>query len=419
MYNIRMRNTYKPQLQSINYDTIHSLYTLSEKSLLTAIFFAMFYSLALYPELNTSILPWGISLIVLSLVRLFTAYLFKKNPKAYTLARWYKLFYALSLITSLTVSSLGFWFLHDLNPFYQLFVLSGLLGLTAGATISLSPDYKIAIPYIGIIILPLIISLAMQDSPLNIYIPLLLLLFLFSQMTMIFKSYAQDRKIRDLLDRNHDLLKENKDFIADMVHQIKTPLTTIMLNTSLIEIKSDDKTSPNIRQINSAISMLNNSYEDLSYIISNDTIEYKVKEINISKFLDARIYFFKDIIQDNKKKVHIEIEPDTTIVMNDTELERIIDNNITNAIKHSTIESTIKISLGKNSDNVILKFITEGNSIKNASKIFEKNYTENHTAKRSLGLGLNMVKNICEKNAITYNVLSSKGINTFTYIFRI
>lgn len=54
------------------------------------------------------------------------------------------------------------------------------------------------------------------------------------------------------------------------------------LLTSLIEMKSDAKSKPNITQINSAISMLDNAYEDLAYIISNDTIEYKPQTIDIS-----------------------------------------------------------------------------------------------------------------------------------------
>ena len=409
----------KTSLESLDYAAVNTLYTLSEKSLATATLFALFFTYALYSQLGTNILPWGIAVTLLSLSRLYFAYLFKKNYEKYSLKTWYKIFYFLALITALCVSSLGFWYLHDLDDYYQLFVLSGLLALAAGATISLSSDYKIATPYISIIIIPLIVSLAMQNTALNVIIPVLLVLFFFSQMTMIFKSYDQDQKIKDLLAINQELLDENKDFIADMVHQIKTPLTTIMLNTSLIEMKSDEKTSPNVRQINSAISMLNNAYEDLSYIISNDTIDYKAKNINISQFLHTRIDFFQDIIQDNNKKITIHIENEIFVMMNDTELERIIDNNIANAIKHSNENSTIEIHLMKKYGKAILEFISEGKTIKDVTKIFEKNYTENHTAKRSLGLGLNMVKNICLKNSVNFAANSLNGTNTFTYIFKI
>ena len=107
------------------------------------------------------------------------------------------------------------------------------------------------------------------------------------------------------------------------------------------------------------------------------------------------------------------------VKINDTELERLIDNNISNAIKHSTKDSIITVNLKNHNDSIKLEFLSKGSIIKDVSKIFEKNYTENNSAKRSLGLGLSMVKNICQKNDIKYLVNSSEGVNSFTYVFNV
>lgn len=407
------------QFKDVNQTTVTTLYALSEKSLVTAIVYVLINILALYTQLGTDILVWGGIVIVLSLFRLYISYLFRVTPERYSIELWYKIFVLFSLLTALAISTLGFICIHQLNDYYQLYVLASLLGLTAGATISLSSDFRVALLYIGIIILPLLCALALQDSPLNILVPIMLLLFFFSQIIMIFKSYAQDKQIQDLMQVNKNLLHENKQFIADMVHQLKTPLTVIMANTSLIEMKANSNIDAYTKQINSSIAMLNNAYEDLSYIISNDTIEYKAIEIDFSHFIEERIDFFNGIAEDNHKTIKANISHNVTIVMNDTELERLIDNNISNAIKHSKGNSKITINLVKNSPEVILEFISEGKTIKNVSMVFEKNYTENHSAKRSLGLGLNMVKNICEKNHVKYSAHSEDEINTFTYIFKI
>ena len=61
---------------------------------------------------------------------------------------------------------------------------------------------------------------------------------------------------------------------------------------------------------------------------------------------------------------------------------------------------------------------TYGSEIKDKKKIFEKNFREDE-AKRGLGLGLNMVKNICEKYHIFYDVTYEEGQNVFTYNFSI
>jgi signal transduction histidine kinase len=184
-------------------------------------------------------------------------------------------------------------------------------------------------------------------------------------------------------------------------------------------MKTKEKVSSYIAQINSAINMLSNSYEDLSYIISNDTIEYKPMEIDLTDFLHERVNFFELIADANGKTIHSNIANDLSVYMNDIELERLIDNNLSNAIKHSDDKSQIEVLLEKSNSEIILKFISKGQEIYDTSKIFYKGYTETYGAKRSLGLGLNMVSIICEKNNITYSAHSEEGINTFTYVFKV
>ncbi len=399
--------------------TINSLYALSEKSHIAAIIFIIITTLILYNNLGYSIFIWALSSISIFLYRLYKSYQFKHYPQKYTQTQWYVHFVITSLLSASILSILGSYFLSTMNDTNQIFVIVALLGFSAGASISLSSEFKIAISYISIIMLPLIITFMMQNNPLHIILPVMLILFYFSQIMLILKNYTQDEQIRELVDLNEELLNENKQFIADMVHQIRTPLSTIMFNTSLMEMKSGTHSSNNIKQINSAINMLNNAFEDLSYIISNDTIEYKPIQIDFSAFVEKRIDFFRVTIQHHYKKINIHISPNISIFMNDTELERLIDNNITNAIKHSKEYSLIEVFLSKTHTQIILKFTSQGKKIQNITKIFDKNYTEINSEKRSLGLGLYMVKNICIKNNIIYLAESYKDLNTFTYIFHI
>lgn len=537
------------QKYPIDSATVSTLYTLSQKSLTSATIFTILITVFLYSELSYSIVLWATIVIGLLLFRLYQTYLFKKDSQLHSMDQWYKKFMLFAFITAIVVSSLSFLFIPYLDQYHQLFILASLLGLTAGATTSLSSDMHIAIAYISIIMIPLILTMMKINTSLSFILAILMILFYLSQVIMIRKSYAQSQKIKELevqknllhnvfseapigmftydeklnildankhlhkifapqepirgmnlhtftnshllgtynnvltqgsqsysgdyvanngsqfwietrafpfksidnnilggvgiiedktqehidkkeleslyeklqnqIEHNQFLLDENKQFIADMVHQIRTPLSVIMTNTSLLEMKSDLNVSSYITQIHSAINMLSNSYEDLSYIITNDTIEYKPIEINLTDFLNERIDFFDVIAQANDKTITTDVENDITVTMNDIELERLIDNNLSNAIKHSSEKSDIKIVLKKNDSEIILQFITQGETIKDLSKLFDKNYTESHHAKRSLGLGLHMVKTICEKNCTDYHVHSQDGINIFTYIFKV
>jgi len=217
---------------------------------------------------------------------------------------------------------------------------------------------------------------------------------------------------------NRTLLEENKRFIADTVHQIRTPLTNIMMNSEMIKRSDKTQKSANyIDQINASINMLTNSYEDLSYTISYDTIEYKPTLLCMTEILTQRVEFFATISNVNFKKITVDIEKDISFSINQIEIERLIDNNISNGIKYADVNSVIGITLFKEDKKTFLIFKTYGKEILNPQKIFEKNYRENES-KRGLGLGLNMVKNICEKYAIEYNVTYSEGRNIFTYIFK-
>lgn len=221
------------------------------------------------------------------------------------------------------------------------------------------------------------------------------------------------------VELNANILKDNKRFIADTVHQIRTPLTNIMMNNEMIKkLQTDESLSSYIEKIDSSINMLSNFYEDFAYITSADTIEYPAKNINLSNFLENRISFFSTLSKISRREIQSTIEDDIFIHINQIELERVIDNNISNGIKYATKNKLININLFQSNNIAVLIFKTYGEKIKDKDKIFEKNFRENE-AKRGLGLGLNMVKNICEKYHVSYNVTYEDGQNVFSYIFKL
>jgi len=240
--------------------------------------------------------------------------------------------------------------------------------------------------------------------------------FFIQEIDELISTYNSYRdKLNEEIKKNEELLKENKRFVVDTIHQIKTPLSIIALNSDFIKMNTENKEIlESIEEIESAISMLTHSYDDLSYLASTKVVNYKPVNLNVSLILKERIRFFSVLAKTRNKRIIVNIENNIMFNINKVELERIIDNNISNAIDYSK-GSEIYIEL-KRDDFIIFKISSSGDKIKDTKKIFEKNYREQEH-KRGIGVGLNIVKIICEKYKIKYTAYYQNGQNIFEYKF--
>ncbi len=215
------------------------------------------------------------------------------------------------------------------------------------------------------------------------------------------------------LVRNKELKLSFQDrFIQSAMHELKTPLGVITM-TNDHKIKRDGEDEFTTR-IDSAVKTLHKSYEDLEFIIKKEKDTYKIEILDLEETLEDRIKYFENLATTNNRKLFSNINSECQVKISKTELIRLIDNNISNAIKYSTPNSEIEISLKENK----LQFKNYGTPIKNSKKIFSKYYRENSVV-GGYGLGLNIVKNIAKKYNIEFYVQTDeKNRNIFTYIFK-
>ena len=208
-----------------------------------------------------------------------------------------------------------------------------------------------------------------------------------------------------------NLLRYKDKFIEHSVHEIKTPLAIISLNIQLRnKFFGQDKYS---KKIEGALKTLENSYEDMTFLHTKEKINYQIEHISLQKILKDRIKYFEIIASTQNRKLDLEIINNIYIDTSKIELHRLIDNNLSNAIKYSKIESTIKIILKDN----VLEFQSFGKKIIDVNKIFDK-YARENDSSGGHGLGLSIVKDICKKYNIDVKVTSMEnGLNIFSYKF--
>jgi signal transduction histidine kinase len=224
----------------------------------------------------------------------------------------------------------------------------------------------------------------------------------------------------DIMKQSSSLEKRHEQFIADSIHQIKTPLSAIMINLDLIEMSIDTTDIDKfISQMKTSIDMLTLTYEELSYLSMNNSIEYKSVYLNLSETIQSRLDFFKQIALNNDKKIDSTVLSNLYTTINKVEFERIVDNNLINAIKYSKNDSLIEVSLIR-ADNTtyLLTVVSEGNKIQNSEDIFKRHYREEE-GKRGHGLGLAITKEICDKYGIGIEYKREKDKNIFQYTIEV
>lgn len=209
----------------------------------------------------------------------------------------------------------------------------------------------------------------------------------------------------DALNLEIDQVKKmeqlRKEFIAQFTHEIKTPLAIINGNIDLLEnVDDEDKKAKYIEVINKEISVINDlvlQMLDLSKLEAK-AVTLDKKEIDLRELTEDIVDDYEQLLMDKKLKIEIQGE-DVLIVSDRKRIEMVIQNYLSNAIKHALINSTIIIKIKEN------EF-----SIENKGKQIDENRMDTiwesfvSDDQKGTGLGLAIVRNILELHEMSYGV---------------
>lgn len=209
----------------------------------------------------------------------------------------------------------------------------------------------------------------------------------------------------DALNLEIDQVKKmeqlRKEFIAQFTHEIKTPLAIINGNIDLLEnVDDEDKKAKYIEVINKEISVINDlvlQMLDLSKLEAK-AVTLDKKEIDLRELTEDIVDDYEQLLMDKKLKIEIQGE-DVLIVSDRKRIEMVIQNYLSNAIKHAFINSTIKIKIKENEFSIENK----GKQIdeKRMDTIWESFVSDDQ---KGTGLGLAIVRNILELHEMRYGV---------------
>ncbi len=213
-----------------------------------------------------------------------------------------------------------------------------------------------------------------------------------------------------------------KEFIADVSHELKTPLTSVMgyaetLANSEYDAEMQEKFLKVITSETVRMTKLVNDLLTLSKYDNPETRWEKV-EFNLGDLVKACQENLQ--IEIDKKEQHVEcfVTANVPTVLADKDgIERVILNILSNSIKYTEQGGTIKIYVGFVYNDAYIKIIDNGIGIpeKDLERIFERFYRVDKARTRKMGgtgLGLSIAKEILDKNSGRIDIKSKVGKGT-------
>ncbi len=217
------------------------------------------------------------------------------------------------------------------------------------------------------------------------------------------------------------LEKMRRDFVANVSHELKTPITSIKgFMETLLEGKTDDP--EDVRRFLGIIAKqadrLDAIIEDL-LSLSRLELEYERGDITltrerISDVLKAAMHNCADKAAPKRIRMQLECPDLLSARINAPLLEQAVTNLIDNAVKYSDEDRNVEIAASETGKEVVISVRDEGHGIaeKYLTRIFERFYRVDKSRSRKLGgtgLGLSIVKHIAQAHGGTVSVQSEPG----------
>ena len=213
-----------------------------------------------------------------------------------------------------------------------------------------------------------------------------------------------------------------KEFVADVSHELKTPITSIMgYSDTLLECEYDEETRNKfLNVISSEARRMAKLVTDLLTLsrYDNKKVTQEVTSFDLGELVKKCQEKLRFQIEEKEHNVECFVTASVPPVVADKYgIERVVLNILSNAIKYTPDKGTIKVYVGFVYNDAYIKIIDNGIGIpkEDLSRIFERFYRVDKARSRELGgtgLGLSIAKEILNKNKGSIDIKSEVGKGT-------
>lgn len=233
--------------------------------------------------------------------------------------------------------------------------------------------------------------------------------------------YELSETINNLLNRIENTIEREKQFSSDASHELRTPLAIIKGTLEVLIRKPRDRQEyeSKINFCISEVDRVNKLVDDLLLLARFENEKQNSKKENVylnALILDINTRFSQKINSKNSKII-TDFEDDFYVQSDYNLISIIISNLYSNALKYSNDNSNIHVRLFQEDNQIICSIKDEGVGISESDKhkIFNAFYRSRNIERydvKGIGLGLSIVKRLCELLKIEIAITSNIGIGT-------
>ena len=220
--------------------------------------------------------------------------------------------------------------------------------------------------------------------------------------------------------------EQQKQFVADASHELKTPLTVILANNNIMLSHKDSTVREEQQWLESTeeeATHMKKLIDNMLFLAKSDagsaTVQYS--DVNFSEITEGCALNFEPVAFEKEVMMDTDIAPDIIVHGDSTQLNQLTHILVDNAVKYAEENSTVTIKLHRHNEKILFSVNNRGNVIapEDIEHIFDRFYrAEKSRTTKGYGLGLSIAQRITESMNGKIGVESNETDGTtFTVIF--
>ena len=205
-----------------------------------------------------------------------------------------------------------------------------------------------------------------------------------------------------MITRANQDYSEIKGFTENASHEIQTPLAIIQSKLELLTQSEHftEEEMGSLKSIYDATNRLSKLNQSLILLTKIDNKQFRETDrVNLSLIIKKHLYNYEELIEANGIRISVNIVKGVILMLNETLAEILISNLFTNAIKHNYEGGSIDVIL----DKTQLQISNTGSALQGDPTVLFERFKKARVSSESLGLGLSIVKRICDRYAYKIN----------------